>query len=319
MYKLPNKDTLVRFDWAIKYLLRNKKNFDILEGFLSELLDQDIEILNILESESNPETLQDKYNRVDLLAETREKEKIIIEVQCSRQFDYLNRILYGTSKVIAQSLNKGEAYEEISKVISVSILYFDLGQGKDYIYKGRTQFHGLHYHDTLGLSKEEKRAYKKLSIKTPENIFPEYYLIKINQFDQRIQNNLDEWIYLLKNSAVKQEFTAKGIKAAEEKLRIMQLNDQERINYDAYVKDLHQEASMIESHYGRGKRHGLKEGEAKGRIAGLEEGKLEGLKEGEVKGKLEAKLETAAKLLAMGMDKQQVAEATGLSVDQLNS
>ncbi len=26
---------LVRFDWAIKYILRNKANFDVLEAFLS--------------------------------------------------------------------------------------------------------------------------------------------------------------------------------------------------------------------------------------------------------------------------------------------
>ena len=61
--------TLVRFDWAIKYLLRNKANFDILEGFLSELLKRDIRIESVLESESNKITAEDKFNRVDLLVE----------------------------------------------------------------------------------------------------------------------------------------------------------------------------------------------------------------------------------------------------------
>ena len=44
---------LVSFDWALKKLLRSKANFDILEGFLSELLKEDIIIIKILESESN--------------------------------------------------------------------------------------------------------------------------------------------------------------------------------------------------------------------------------------------------------------------------
>ncbi|MBP7215526.1 MAG: hypothetical protein KBA52_07820 [Candidatus Kapabacteria bacterium] len=44
---------LIRFDWAIKRLLRNKSNFVVLEGFLSELLFDDIKIEQILESESN--------------------------------------------------------------------------------------------------------------------------------------------------------------------------------------------------------------------------------------------------------------------------
>jgi hypothetical protein len=55
---------LVRFDWAMKKLLRNKANFSILEGFFSELLRRDITIQNILESESNKQTDDDKYNRV---------------------------------------------------------------------------------------------------------------------------------------------------------------------------------------------------------------------------------------------------------------
>jgi hypothetical protein len=41
----------IRFDWAIKRLLRNKANFGIPEGFLSELLGEDIKIDSILESE----------------------------------------------------------------------------------------------------------------------------------------------------------------------------------------------------------------------------------------------------------------------------
>ncbi len=32
----------IRFDWAMKRLLRNKANFEVLEGFMSELLYEDI-------------------------------------------------------------------------------------------------------------------------------------------------------------------------------------------------------------------------------------------------------------------------------------
>ncbi|WP_448529757.1 hypothetical protein, partial [Raineya sp.] len=57
---------LIRFDWAIKRLLRNKANFVVLEGFLSELLFEDIKIKEILESEGNQDSWEDKYNRVDI-------------------------------------------------------------------------------------------------------------------------------------------------------------------------------------------------------------------------------------------------------------
>ena len=58
---------LIRFDWALKNILREKANFEILEGFLSELLRTDVKIDSILESESNKENDEDKSNRVDIL------------------------------------------------------------------------------------------------------------------------------------------------------------------------------------------------------------------------------------------------------------
>jgi len=57
---------LISFDWALKKLLRSKANYSILEGFLSELLRDDIRILELLDSESNKDDACDKFNRVDL-------------------------------------------------------------------------------------------------------------------------------------------------------------------------------------------------------------------------------------------------------------
>ena len=45
----------IRFDWAMKRLLRNKANFAVLEGFLTTLLRDRIKIQKLLESESNQE------------------------------------------------------------------------------------------------------------------------------------------------------------------------------------------------------------------------------------------------------------------------
>ncbi len=69
---------LIRFDWAVKKLLRNKANFVVLEGFLSELLFDDIKIQKILESESNQDTENDKYNRVDILTQNSKNELYFI-------------------------------------------------------------------------------------------------------------------------------------------------------------------------------------------------------------------------------------------------
>ena len=126
--------TYISFDWATKKMLRQKANFDILEGFLSELRDRAITILEILESEGNKETEDDKYNRVDLLCKESNGEIIIIEVQFYLELDYFHRILYGISKVITEHLHEKQPYINVKKVISINILYFDLGEGHDYIY-----------------------------------------------------------------------------------------------------------------------------------------------------------------------------------------
>ncbi len=126
------------------------------------------------------------------------------------------------------------------KNISINIVYFDLGQGKDYIYKGKTYFEGLHEKDILQLSNRQKEAFVKENV---SDIFLEYYLIKVNQFNDVARDTLDEWIYFLKNSEVKDEFRAKGLAEAKEALDIMRLNKEQQYGYHRYLDSLHLKAS----------------------------------------------------------------------------
>ena len=233
---------LVRFDWAIKRLLRNKANFVVLEGFLSELLFDTIKIEQILESESNQETDDDKFNRVDILTKNSKNELIIIEIQSTYEIDYFHRMVFGVSKSISENLKLGQKYSDIKKVISVNIVYFDLGQGKDYIYRGKTDFVGLHQNDILGLSDKQKITFLKENV---SDVFPEYYLLKVNQFNDNAKDTLDEWIYFLKNSEVKDDFKAKGLKEAGEVLDIMRLAQDDKYGYNRYLDSLHLKASEV--------------------------------------------------------------------------
>lgn len=231
----------VRFDWAIKRLLRQKANFNILEGFLSELLKDDMEIMEIIDTESNQETEQDKYNRVDILVKDKKGELIIIEIQNSYVIDYFLRILYGISKAITEHIKVGDEWSSVKKVISINIVYFDLGRGKDYIYRGTTTFSGLHKNDTLELSNAQKKLFKKEKVR---DLFPEIYLLKVNNFDDNAKDTLDEWIYFLKNSVIKKEFTAKGLKAAEEVLKVANMEEKERAEYQRFGEVLSDRASQ---------------------------------------------------------------------------
>ncbi len=224
----PSPRKPITFDWAMKRLLRSNANFEILEGFLSELLGEDILILEILESESNKESNRDKFNRVDLKVKNSKDELIIIEVQFELELDYLQRMLYGTSRVITEHQKEGEAYATLVKVISVNIISFDFGHGSDYIYHGTTTFTGIHDHDKLELDIRQQKLYGKIQV---NDIYPEYYLIRINNFNRIATTSLDEWIYFLKNEEIKDEFKAKGIQKAKKSFSLLSLPEEEQLAY----------------------------------------------------------------------------------------
>lgn len=234
----------IRFDWAAKKLLRAKANFDILEGFLSELLKQDIKIEGLLESESNQDDENDKFNRVDLYAETADKEHIIIEIQNTRELDYLMRMLFATAKSVVEYIDLGQSYANIKKIIAISIVYFDLGKGDDYIYKGETKFKGIHTNTILQLTKTQQKLLKQPSI---QKAYPEYYLIQTTKFNDVINDTLDEWIYFFKNSEVLDGFKAKGMEEVKEKLRVMNMTEEEQKQYQKYLERLSSEASYAET------------------------------------------------------------------------
>ncbi|MCK4608614.1 MAG: Rpn family recombination-promoting nuclease/putative transposase, partial [Gammaproteobacteria bacterium] len=264
-------------------------NFSILEGFLSELLKRDLKILNILESESNKDDEDGKFNKVDILVELSGGEIVLIEVQVNTESDYFHRMLFGTSKIVTEHLKEGAIYSRIKKVFSVNILYFDLGHGKDYIYHGTTSFTGMHQHDKLDLSDKQKQLYQKECV---HQIYPEYYLIKVNQFDDVAKDTLDEWIYFLKNEEIKDSFHAKGLSEAKKKLDTLKLSTPEKQAYKTYLENLRYKESMFDSNYNTGK------------IAGKVEGEKIGVEKG--------KVAVAKKMQASGMSAELIRQLTGL-------
>jgi predicted transposase/invertase (TIGR01784 family) len=253
---------LIRFDWALKRLLRNKANFEVLEGFISVLTGENLVIESIGESESNKLSPKDKYNRVDIFASNKGKEIFIIELQVSSEAEYFHRMLYGVSKAVVESVNEGDEYSGIKKVYHINIVYFELGQGEDYVYHGRNDFYGIHLNDVLKLSENQKEKYLKITDRTGEakagDIFPEYYILRVNDFDGVARNSLDEWIYYLKNDEIPEEFTAPGLAVVREKLLYDRLSTEEKEEYDFYRRQMRYDKSTITT--------ALEEGRMEGRL-----------------------------------------------------
>ncbi|MEZ4731779.1 MAG: Rpn family recombination-promoting nuclease/putative transposase [Caldilineaceae bacterium] len=290
-----NERTLVSFDWAMKNILREKANFDVLEGFLSTLLNEEIRVLSLLESEANQQHDLDKYNRVDLLAVDANAQILIIELQYTWQPSYLKRILYGTAKLIVENIKVGESFDNVRKVISISILYFPVSQADDdYLYHGKTEFVGMNNGKALQvnmakLPKPEKtdKASAVVGQETnePSNIFPEYYLIEVEHFQNIIRQPIDEWVYLFKNSQVRDDFHSKNIQAAKEKLTVLHMSEAERKAYEQFQISRASAMDVLAGQYQEGIEFANRENARKMRIEGLSPAlisKITGLSEAEI-------------------------------------
>ena len=297
--KVQNMANYIRFDWAMKRLLRNKADHVVLEGFLSVIFNRKIKITNILESEGNQDFEEQKFNRVDFLAEDEEGELMLFEIQNSHELDYFHRMAYGTSKVITDYLGKGEPYRNLKKVYSINIVYFTLGQGKGYAYHGTVDFVNMSdATDVLQLTDGQKRAFK---VETVSEIFPEYYLFRVNDFNKLASSSIEEWISFLKTGEIPDTFTAPGLPEAREILRVDNLSDEDRKIYDRYVETLRFNLSVMDS----------------SRIEGIQEGMAKGFGKGLEQGAQSEKLETARRMKAEGLDLSLIAKITQLPPDEI--
>ena len=272
----------IRFDWAVKRMLRDKANFAVLEGLITVLTGEDVKIEELLESEGNQDSSNDKFNRVDIKAKNSKGDIIIVEVQLTRQFYFLQRILYGVSKAITEHIEIGQMYDKVKKVYSINIVYFDLGKGSDYLYHGKTVFTGVHTNDLLEVNTKEA---EELRMRVPHDIFPEYYIIRVNEFNSVATTPIEEWLDYLKNNRIKDDTSTPGLKEARQKLLYLTMSDKERRAYDEHMDDIMVQNDVLDT------------AEEKGVIKGI--------------------MLTAKNLKSMGFSIADIMNATGLSEDDI--
>lgn len=281
------ESNIIRFDWAIKRLLRNKANFVVLEGFLTVLLGEKIKICHLLESEGNQDDADDKFNRVDLLAEDSKGELILIEVQNNNEYAYFQRMLFGTSKLITEYIHKGDNYSKVRKVYAVNIVYFSLGKGNDVVYHGQTIFRGIHNpNDILQLSAYQKKRFK---VEEVGDIFPEYYILRVDEFNKVATTPLEEWIAYLKTGDIPSTAKAPGLTEARQKLLIDRMSEAEKQAYYRHIDNI----VILQDNI----------------VTEREEGREEGIKEGLFK--------TAKEMKKDGIPNETIAKYTGLSIEEI--
>ena len=280
---------LISFDYAIKYLLKDKGDYTVVEGFISALLKTvgctDVKIVALLEAESNKEDSKSKRSLADVIVEDENHQKYIIEIERNVKDSFVHKACFNTSRLIVDNLAQRENYTDIVKVFHISLLYFPVGNAP--IYHGKTIVHEVGTNERL-----------HVHIKNPEtkevfdatDILPEYFFISIPLFNDRLEKEIDDWLYVMKYDDVPTEFHSPYMKLVAEKLAILKMTPPERSNYSYYLKKLYNDRDELQAAISRGLEQGLEQGQKSKTI------------------------EIARNLLSAGIDVNIISTTTGLSV-----
>ena len=322
--ELSGNSQYVRFDWAIKRILRDKTNKKVLEGLITVLVGEPVTIIEIIESGSNKIRKEDKSNCVDVKAKMENGEIVIVEVQLSREADFFRRILFGTATAINEQISMGMDYDVIKKVYSINILYFDFGEGDDYAYHGFMDFHGITKpNSVLTFPTESEQKYIRENAKRfvpPKEVLPEIFLLIVNKFNEVAKTPIEEWMAYLKDGIINDDTTDPGLQEARRKLDFMKMTRDEQRAYRDYMvsvratKDAFETA--ISDGFDEGIREGIKEGIKEGRKEGIKEGRKEGIKEGRKEGRKEREKEIARSLKGK-VPVDIIISSTGLTAEEI--
>jgi predicted transposase/invertase (TIGR01784 family) len=258
---------LISFDYAIKYLLKNKGDYEIVEGFISAILTSQgyapVKITAILESESNKEDRIDKKSIADVVVSDTEGHKYIVEIDRSHTNLFLHKACFNSSRLIIDSLSSAEDYSTIKKVFHINLLYSSCSAMQAPLYHGKTIFRVADEHPiNIHLADMGMRKFDA------DNILPEFFIISVPLFDDIIKREIDEWLYLLKHSEIKAEFKSPYMQKIAERLNILKMSPAERAVYNAYMnKSLKERDYLVAA---------TEKGKVEGEQIGLEKGKAEG-------------------------------------------
>ncbi|MFW5621187.1 MAG: hypothetical protein ACOCNK_07690, partial [Prevotella pectinovora] len=180
------------------------------------------------------------------------------------------------------------------KVYSVNIVYFSLGKGTDIVYHGKTEFRGIHNGDLLELSPFQRQ---KFNVDEVSDLYPEYYILKVNDFNRVAKSSIEEWAYYLNTGDVPKGAKAPGMEEVKEQLKVDRMSKAER---SAYYKHLDNIVILRDNIYTE-----------------REEGRLEGRAEGRAEGREEERRQNARRMKDLGLPAETISTVTGLTLEEV--
>ena len=286
---------LISFDYAIKYLLKDKGDYEIVEGFISALFASEgygpVKITALLDSESNKESKDLKSSIAELVVADEEGNNYIVEIDRAHTDMFLNKAVFNTSRLIVDNIGASQNYFQIKKVFHINLLYFPFHNSQSPLHHGKVIFHEIDHTNPIDVHLVDRRMH----IYDAHNVFPEYFIVSIPLFDDVIKEEIHEWLYLMKHSEVKKGFKSPYMEKVSKRLDILKMSPKERKVYDTYIMDAMKKRDYIVS------------AEAKG----IERGRQEGIEQ--------RTLDIAKNMLAKKCDIVLIRDITGLSEDDIQA
>ena len=305
-----NKETKTlspKLDVVFQALFGEIGNERITKGFLETILKRKIESIDL---SKNPilrrEFKDDKLGVLDILAELDGKEKCNIEMQLIDQSNIIERILYYWSRLYTRQIKTGEDYSLLEKTIVILITDFKIENLEE-----------LDYHSRWKIMEDKQGKKIILTQKLEIDIIELPKIIG----KEKEQDNLLDWLYFLENP--KSERVTEKMKENENlKEAVKKLDNLSEDEKMQRIADLRQKAIMDEKAiYEKGLEIGIEKGIQRGMEKGMEEGIQRGIEKGIEKGIMEGsqkeKIEIAKKMLELKIDKETIAEATGLTEQEI--
>ena len=248
---------LISFDYAIKYLLKDKGDYEIVEGFISALLKSQgykaVKIIGLLDTESNKEDKKSKRSLADLIVEDAEHHKYIVEIERQVTDSFIHKACFNTSRLIIDHLAERMDYTEIAKVFHISLLYFPVGNGP--IHHGETIIREIETKERLTVHIKDPKTDEIICDAT--NILPEYFFISVPMFNDRLEREIDDWLYVMKHNEVPESFHSPYMKKVANKLSILKMTPAERDAYAYYLKQVYTDRDQLKAAEARGEARGM--------------------------------------------------------------
>ena len=246
-------------DCFVRYFFTDKGGEKVLLDFINAvMISADMKTFKAVEI-LNPFNLKKHYNDketiVDVKCITKNGTVVIIEVQLSGNSRFPERILYYWAANYSKLLKKGEEYEDLTPVISINLLNFNLNKVNKnvhscYMIYDTKNKNLLTDHLQIHIIELKKFKFKDNDLKKDLNYWLGFFTT----------NNMEEYMSeIVKEKPIMEEAHKRYNNFIRSRLMMSEYEKKEIYQYDKQI--------TLEEKRQEGKAEGIKEGIKKGRLA----------------------------------------------------